>query len=388
MATTDPTPAPAEGAAPTRRTSTRKAATPRRAATGSTASSAAAPRTAAATKSVAPRKTAAKSDGGAKVIVAAKPAPRRKAAPATATRLTPRPKPAAAPAAPAASAAAAPAKAVATVKESTVHIRALVEGKNKNGKKRKDPGFHAGRMMKTMGRMWVQSYHRLEVTGGLPKLDGPTLFVANHGFGGVNDVNVFATWVVERELELDRPLVALGHGMAWKIGGGGFMEGMGAVPASAHAAQDAFDEGCHVIVFPGGDLEAAKSFKDRDKVLFEGRSGFARLAMKAGVPILPMVTAGAGETVFVLSRGEKIAKYTGVERVLRLKALPVTISLPMGLSVGNGPYLPLPAKLVTRVLPLMNPQEGESAEAFAKRVHRAMQDGLDDLTRNRKFLRG
>lgn len=275
-----------------------------------------------------------------------------------------------------------------TVRESTVHSQSPVAATTPSGTRRKDPRYHAGRLTKSVGRAWVRTYHRLEVQGTLHRLDQPTLLVANHGYGGVNDVNVFATWVIERELELDRPLVALGHGMAWKIGGGSFMEGLGAVPASATAAQQAFADGCHVIVFPGGDLEAAKAFKDRNKVLFGGRSGFARLAMQAGVPILPIVTAGAGETLFVVSPGDRIAKVSGVERLLRLKTMPVTISAPLGLTVGGGPYLPLPAKLVTRVLSLMSPLAGEGAAAFATRVLTSMQEAMDDMTRDRKFLLG
>lgn len=282
----------------------------------------------------------------------------------------------------------APAAAPLTVRESTLHIRALVEGKRKDGKSRKDPMFHAGRRLKDVGRKWARTYHRLEVQGDLPRLDGPTLFVANHGFGGITDVNVFATWAVEQDLGLDRPLVALGHGMAWKMGGGAMMEGLGAVPASSDAAHEAFAEGCHVLVMPGGDMESFKPFSERNKVIFSGRSGFARLAMKEGVPILPIVTAGAGETLYVISRGEKLAKITGVERVLRLKALAVTLSVPMGLTVGGSPYIPLPAKLVTRVLPLMTPQQGESSERFAGRVHRAMQDGMDDMTKDRTPILG
>lgn len=54
----------------------------------------------------------------------------------------------------------------------------------------------------------------------------------------------------------------------------------------------------------------------------------------------------------------------------------------MGLSVGVAgmlPYLPLPTKLSTAVLPAMRAEAGETAEDFALRVERAMQRRLDDL---------
>lgn len=269
------------------------------------------------------------------------------------------------------------------VHEAIVHIKAA-----RTGEGRKDPRFLGGRLFKRAGIQWVRNYHRLEVRGDLPKLGGPTMFVTNHGFGGITDLNAFAVWAVEQDLKLDRPLVALGHGMAWKVGGGEFFEGFGGVPASSHAAEDAFADGCHVLVIPGGDIEAAKTFSERNKVIFSGRSGFARVAMKAGVPILPVVTAGAGETLYCISRGETLAKVTGASRVLRLKALAVSISVPMGLTVGGPPYLPLPAKLVTTVLPLMTPNDGETADQLASRVHTEMQSAMDDMTRDRRFLLG
>jgi hypothetical protein len=80
-----------------------------------------------------------------------------------------------------------------------------------------------------------------------------------------------------------------------------------------------------------------------------------------------------------------------VDRLLRQKTLPVTLSLPWGLSiglVGLAPYLPLPAKLVTSVLPAMRPRRAEPPEAFGDRVEQAMQAELTALTEHRRFLLG
>lgn len=43
-------------------------------------------------------------------------------------------------------------------------------------------------------------------------------------------------------------------------------------------------------------MDAAKSWRDRNGICFAGRTGFARIAIEHGVPIVPVVTAGAGET--------------------------------------------------------------------------------------------
>jgi len=120
--------------------------------------------------------------------------------------------------------------------------------------------------------------------------------------------------------------------------------------------------------------------------MFGGRSGFARLAMEAGVPIVPIVTAGAGNSLLVLSDGQKLAKGLRLDRLVRLKALPVSVSIPWGLNVGLVgllPYIPLPTKLRTRVLPRMWQEADETREAFAHRVEQAMQTALTELAQEK-----
>ncbi|WP_079926155.1 1-acyl-sn-glycerol-3-phosphate acyltransferase [Mycobacterium sp. AT1] len=238
---------------------------------------------------------------------------------------------------------------------------------------------------------FVRRYNRLEVTADAGTLSGPVLFVANHGFGGIFDLNVFAVGATFEQLKLDRDVTILTHQVAWTLGVGRLIEPLGARPASTQSAEEAFGRGEHVAVFPGGDLDAAKAWDERNHVKFGGRSGFARLAMDAGVPIVPIVTAGAGESLFVISSGERLARAIRLDKLLRVKSAPVSISLPWGLSIGAVgmlPYLPLPTKLVTRVLPAMPPTDGEDPGDFAVRVETAMQDALTDMTSDRIPLIG
>ncbi|MEW5810072.1 MAG: 1-acyl-sn-glycerol-3-phosphate acyltransferase [Actinomycetota bacterium] len=241
------------------------------------------------------------------------------------------------------------------------------------------------------GTEFVRRYHRLDVDSTVSALEAPVLFVANHGFGGVVDLNVFAVRAALDELALDRPLTILTHQIAWTLGVGRLFEPLGARPASRDSAVEAFAAGHHVLVFPGGDKDAAKTFEERNLVKFDGRTGFARLAVEQKVPIVPVVTAGAGESLLVLSSGERLARALRLDKVFRVKSLPVSVSVPWGLNVGAVgmlPYLPLPTKLVTRVLAPMVAAEDESAEQFAARVQTAMQDAMTDLTRDRKPLLG
>lgn len=238
---------------------------------------------------------------------------------------------------------------------------------------------------------FVRRYNRLEVDLQTASPEEPVLFVANHGFGGIFDLNVMASNAALEDLDLDRPVIFLTHQLAWTLGVGRVIEHMGARPASNESAVEAFANGSHVMVFPGGDLDAAKSFAHRNEIVFGGRTGFARLAMEQQVPIVPIVTAGAGESLLVLSDGKNLAKKLKLDKLLRIKALPVSLSFPWGLSVGavgQLPYLPLPTKLRTAVLPEMTPKKGEEPADFAARVQEAMQDAMTAMTANRKPILG
>ena len=238
---------------------------------------------------------------------------------------------------------------------------------------------------------FVRRYHRLQVEVEAETLNEPVLFVANHGFGGVVDLNVMCVGAALEDLHVDRPVTFLTHQLAWTLGVGPIVELFGARPASRESAHEAFAEGHHVVVFPGGDLDAAKKFSDRNQIVFGGRSGFAQLAMDESVPIVPIVTAGAGESLLVLSDGERLARALRLDKLLRVKALPTSLSLPWGINtgaVGMLPYLPLPTKLHTRVLAAAVAKPGEDAAVYAERIHALMQDALTDMTEHRVPLIG
>jgi hypothetical protein len=77
--------------------------------------------------------------------------------------------------------------------------------------------------------------------------------------------------------------------------------------------------------------------------------------------------------------------------MLRYNVAAVSISVPWGLNVGLVgllPYLPLPTKLQTRVLPPVMPANGDTPEALAARVSREMQAAMNELTADRVPLLG
>lgn len=234
-------------------------------------------------------------------------------------------------------------------------------------------------------------YTRLEVEVDEPLPDGPALVVGNHGFGALTDLNVLALLAALQDIDSGRPTTYLVHDLAWTVGVGGLLEQVGARRASPETTKEALVRGDHVVVFPGGDKEAGKDWRRRNKVEFHGRTGFARIAQETGVPIVPIVTAGAGESLLVLSDGGSLAKGLLLDRLFRCHALPISVSIPWGVTVGVAgllPYVPLPTKLRTAVLAPVTPQPDETAEELARRVETVMQARMTRMTEHRRLLRG
>jgi len=229
---------------------------------------------------------------------------------------------------------------------------------------------------------------RLDYDGPDALAPGPALIVANHGFGGIFDLNAFTIAALANRLRPDEDtrVTVLTHQLAWTLGIGPILEPAGFRPASREAALEGLAAGHHVIVLPGGDLDAGKDFSRRNEIVFGGRTGFAKIALDAGVPIIPVVVSGAGETLLVLNDGQRLASRLGLPAVTRMKTMPISLSLPYGLSVGVAgmlPYLPLPAKMRAAVLDPITPTGDETPTALADRVHGAMSTKLDEMTAGR-----
>ncbi|HEX2196824.1 MAG TPA: 1-acyl-sn-glycerol-3-phosphate acyltransferase [Actinomycetota bacterium] len=239
--------------------------------------------------------------------------------------------------------------------------------------------------------MWLFStlYFRAEVSGFDRVPEGPVLFVGNHSGGNMTPDSMVFMLAFNTYFGVERPVYALAHSLvtSWPLLGR-FAKRWGIVTAGPRVAQAALERGASVLVYPGGDVDTHRPWTARHEIRFDGRKGFLRIARDAGVPIVPVVSVGGQDTYLPLTDGRRIAELLRLDKLARLKVLPVSLALPWGLNVGDFlGHLPLPAKIRMEVLEPIDVVErfgdaADSDEAYDYVVAR-MQESLTALAAGR-----
>ena len=235
-----------------------------------------------------------------------------------------------------------------------------------------------------------QLYFRGEVRGlaNIPR-DKPVLLVGNHSGGTlIADTFVFAQAFYEH-FGAKRTFHQLAHDLVFKVPGvRETLSRYGTVPASPENMRRALERDAALLVYPGGDHETYRPSWESAEIDFAGRTGFVKLALELGVPIVPVVAIGGQETALFLGQGKGLARALRLDQMLRLKVLPAQIAPPFGLTVLDLPLrVPLPAKITVDVLPPIDLREelGEQPdlEDAYERVTGTMQDSLSELSDER-----
>src|SRR4051812_6609825 len=253
----------------------------------------------------------------------------------------------------------------------------------------RDPDF----IRERLPGLWLLSslYFRGEVRGlgNIPE-SGPVLLVGNHSGGNLTpDTHVF-TLAFSAYFGVERRFYQLAHNLVLSMPQLAFLRKYGTVAASRENSQKALSAGAALLVYPGGDYEVHRPSWERNRVDFGRRKGFIRLALEHDVPIVPVVSIGGQETALFISRGERLAKLLALDRMFRLKGLPVSLALPRVLKVGDmlAPP-PLPAKTTVEALPPIYVREEFGDEPDLDEVYdhvtRLMQDTLDAMAAERRL---
>ena len=222
---------------------------------------------------------------------------------------------------------------------------------------------------------------------GLEKIPdaGGALLVANHAGAIPSDAPVIMHGI---EKELGRPVYGLADyffrtlpfvGTLWARSGG-----VSARPANAYRLLK--EQNQLALVFPEGTKGPSKSYTDRYQLRRFGRGGFVEIAMRAGVPVIPIAVVGSEEAMPVVFRLPTLAKALGVPYV------PVTANL---LAMGPlGAVMPFPAKFKLRVLDPVRFDVPSDQERYSKsrimeeseRIRTQLQEAVYDMLRDRRSV--
>lgn len=241
------------------------------------------------------------------------------------------------------------------------------------------------RVEATVGRLYGEGRYFDTHLDGLEHVpESPALLVMNHS-GGTSIPDVWGlAFLWYRRFGRSRPLHVLAHELIFATPQTGrFFERCGVLRATPGVAEEVLTRHRRdLLVLPGGDLDTWRPYGERYAVHFGGRTGYARLAIHAQVPIVPVAHAGAHETLLVLRSGRRIAKWLGLQRLARAEVWPLHLSLPWGLALGPLPHLPLPARFSYLVgAPIAPPADEtpDSVRALDARVRSVLQVQLNQL---------
>jgi 1-acyl-sn-glycerol-3-phosphate acyltransferase len=287
----------------------------------------------------------------------------------------------------------------------------FIEGMEGGGESRfgLDPSdFDPEYLRELIGRLGLlfgerRRYFRVQVKGWENVPPSPALIISNHS-GGTTILDAWGLgFAWHTHFAMKRPIHVLAHEMVFTVHQVGRMFARaGVLRAQPELGQRVLGEWKRdLLVMPGGDVDVWRPYKERYKVKFAGRTGYARLALRTGVPIVPIANAGAHETLRVLTDGAPLAKFLRFPKLFRASIFPVSLAIPWGLTIGPWPHLPTPTTLRYRIgkpvladefLPAPGKEPSNAQVAgYDARVRAAMQellDGLKDEDERGKWRRG
>ena len=176
-----------------------------------------------------------------------------------------------------------------------------------------------------------ERYWRVTVENARAIPRGPVIIVANHAGAMPLDGPVLQQALLRERPDLLESRWLVEDQIFYAPFIGTLLNRLGAVRACPENALRLLSEKRPVLVFPEGIQGISKPFRERYQLKRFGRGGFVKIALRAGVPIIPVAIVGGEESLPLLT------KLPG--RAFGLPYLPVT---PLG-------PLPLPVKWSIRV---------------------------------------
>ncbi|HVB36945.1 MAG TPA: 1-acyl-sn-glycerol-3-phosphate acyltransferase, partial [Vicinamibacterales bacterium] len=144
----------------------------------------------------------------------------------------------------------------------------------------------------------LSRYHRLRIEGEAPS--GPCIYVAHHGAGyftldlaiAVYQLAWHPWFIARRPFRPLRIVGARGHAMERALPGlARLKRSAGIIEPSEASCLAALERGEQLLITPGGSREASPRARDY-QLRWNDRHGFVRLALRTGVPVVPVAVVG------------------------------------------------------------------------------------------------
>jgi 1-acyl-sn-glycerol-3-phosphate acyltransferase len=261
--------------------------------------------------------------------------------------------------------------------------------------KQRDPRFI--QLLMPLWESLYRYYFRVQ-TSGWENISpqSKVLLVSSHNGGLASPDMYMIMYDWFQRFGVERPVYGLAHPYFWQVPLTAELAGrLGAIIAHPRMAIAALHSGASVLVYPGGAQDLFRPHEMRHQIHFAGNQGFIKLALREEVPIVPVISVGAHDTLFVLADLYKILQQlheSGMPWLFGLdpEVFPIYLGLPWGLAIGPLPNIPLPVTVHTRVCPpIVFERYGREAasdrsyvNACYELVTSQMQHQLDDLVKS------
>lgn len=244
-----------------------------------------------------------------------------------------------------------------------------------------------------------QHYFRVKTDGWqhIPG-SGNVLFIGSHNGGWAAPDTVMMAYDWFKRFGTERPMYALMEPKTWQVLPplARLATQVGAVRATPQMAHAVLERQADLLIYPGGIQDVFRPHALRHRICFNGNQGFVKLALQAEIPIVPLISHGAHDTLLILAdiypQMQKLHQQ-GLPWLLGIDPgiFPLYLGLPWGLGIGPLPNIPLPVPMHTRVCPAIYfdrygdeaARDRDYVDQCYDQVVQTMQQALDQLVQEK-----
>ena len=242
---------------------------------------------------------------------------------------------------------------------------------------------------------WItNTYFHTQTDGWEHVPAGQVMLIGSHNGGLAAPDTLAMTYEWFHQFGTERLIYALMDSRMWRVMPAVARLGVhvGAIRTEPRMAIAALQRGASLAIYPGGAKDVFRPYALRHQILLNGNQGFVKLALAYEVPIVPMISHGAHETLIVLAEIYDHIKAIAPGKIpwplgIDPSVMPIYLGWPWGLVIGPLPNIPFPRPIHTRICPpIWFPRYGGDAardRAYVEECYRlvetTMQQQLDQL---------